>query len=189
MLWYLNVNKIYLHLCKFGMVTIYSVQCQGQQQIHKEERTGLGRLQNWGQPLQRSLGVENEVRLRLSWPNRGLQPGKTSQVSVWLSPLLLDVLAPLNGYSFEPWDSLKLSTEMPGDSSLCPSPGKRVIGSEEGISALSIPQDTPVQFVVGAYFLAHNKCCFPKGICHLLGMIGLLKVRRFFSSLFIGCLV
>lgn len=114
---------------------------------------------------------------------------ENSQASVWLSPLLLNVLAPLNGCSFEPWGSLKLSTEMPGGSSLCPNPGEKLAGSEEGISVLSIPQDTPVQLVVGAYFLGHNKCCFPKGICHLLGMIGLLKVRRFFSSLSIGCLV
>lgn len=109
------------------------------------------------------------------------------QVSVWLPPLLLNVLAPLNGCSFEPWGSLKLSTEIPGGSSLCPSSGEKLV--EEGISVLSIPQDTPVQLVVGAYFLGHNKWCFPKDICHLLGMIGLLKVRRFFSSLSIGCLV
>ena len=72
------------------------------------------------------------------------------------------VLTLLSGCIFEPWDSLKLSTVMPGSSSLCPSPEERVLGSEEGISALSMPQGTSIQLVVGAYFLGHNKYCFQR---------------------------
>ena len=87
---------------------------------------------------------------------------ENSQASVWLPSLLLDVLTPLSGCIFEPWDSLKLSTEMPGSSSLCPSPGERVVGSEEGFSVFSMPQGTPIQLVVGAYFLGHNKYCFQR---------------------------
>lgn len=144
------------------MVTIYSMHHQGQQQIGKEERTGHGEIRELGSASAESprSGEWGEAEAELALQRSPAR--ENSQASAWLPPLLLDVLAPLSGCSFELWGSLKLSTEMPSSSSLCPSPEERVVGSEEGISALSMPQGTPIQLVVGAYFLGHNKYCFQR---------------------------
>lgn len=63
------------------------------------------------------------------------------QASAGLSYLLLGVLVLLS--NFEPCGCLTLTTEMPGNSSQCPSPLERVLGSEEEILPPSITRTYP----------------------------------------------